>query len=188
MKRRLPLRLLLCLAFGLGQLPAGTSALAQAPTDVTESALKAAFLFKFAAFIDWPAGTFQRPDQPLVIGVSGDDPVALDLEHLVAGRSVAGRPLVARRVAENGPFTDLHVLFLGNRRDHKLREALAAVPGPVLVVTEQPEALRLGSVLNFSSEDGRVRFSASLTSAEARNLKLSSRLLAVAQLVEGRNR
>jgi hypothetical protein len=187
MKRRLPLRLLLCLGFGPGLLLAGTSAPAQAPTDVTETALKAAFLFKFAAFVDWPPGTFQRPDQPLVIGVSGDDPVALDLEHLVAGRSVAGRPLVARRVAENGPFTDLHVLFLGNRRDHKLREALAAVPGPVLVVTEQPEALRLGSVLNFSSEGGRVRFSASLASAEARNLRLSSRLLAVAHLVEGRN-
>ena len=116
---------------------------------MTESALKAAFLFKFAAFIDWPPGTFQRPDQPLVIGVSGDDPVALDLEQLVAGRSVAGRPLVARRLAENGPFTDLHVLLLGSRRDNKLREALDAVPGPVLVVTEQPEALRLGSVLNF---------------------------------------
>lgn len=188
MKRRSSIRLLLCVALALGQLPAGTPALAQAPAAATESALKAAFLFKFAAFVDWPPATFHRPDQPLVIGVSGDDAVAADLEHLVAGRSVEGRPLATRRLPGNGPFTDVHVLFIGSRRDNRLREALDLVPRPVLVVTEQSGALRLGSVLNFSSEDGRVRFSASLASAEARNLKLSSRLLAVAQLVEGRSR
>jgi hypothetical protein len=79
-------------------------------------------------------------------------------------------------------------VFLGSRREGRLQDAIDGVKGPVLIVTEQPGALQLGSVLNFSSESGRVRFSASVPSAEARGLKLSSRLLAVAQAVEGRTR
>jgi hypothetical protein len=158
---------------------------AWAQASARESAVKAAFLYKFAGFVEWPAGTFQRPDQALVIGVTGDDDVAADLEQMLAGRTVEGRPVITRRVPEGAAVTGVHVLYIG-RRNGRLKETMESVPGPVLVVTSQPGALQQGSVLNFFEEGGRVRFSASLASAEARNLKLSSRLLAVAQNVEGR--
>ena len=180
-------RLFVGIAFGLGPLVACIGgASAQAPA-TRESAVKAAFLYKFSAFVDWPAGTFQRRDQPLVIGVSGAEAVADDLEQLLAARRDA-RPVLVRRVQEGASTKGVHILFLGARREPRLREAIDAAEGPVLIVTEQPGAMQLGSVLNFSSEAGRVRFSASLISAEARNLKLSSRLLALAQAVEGRPR
>ena len=180
-------RLFVGIAFGLGPLAGSIDgALAQAPA-ARESAVKAAFLYKFSAFVDWPAGTFQRRDQPLVIGVSGADSVADDLEQLLAARR-DGRPVLVRRVREGASTDGVNILFLGARREPRLQDAIDAVEGPVLIVTEQPGALQLGSVLNFSSEAGRVRFSASLISAEARGLKLSSRLLAVAQAVEGRPR
>ncbi len=163
-----------------------SAAWAQSPGAARESAVKAAFLYRFAGFVDWPAGTFQRPDQPLVIGVSGDDEVAADLEQILGERFIDGRPVVARRLAEGAPVSGIHILFLGNRRESRLRELIATATGPVLVVTAVPNALALGSVINFSGEAGRVRFSASLASAEARNLKLSARLLEVAQIVEGR--
>ena len=153
-----------------------------------ESAVKAAFLYKFGAYVSWPPGSFRRTDEPLVIAVAGDEEVAADLEQLAFGKTVEGRPVVTRRVPESGSVTGAHILFLGERRPARLREAIAAAAGPVLVVTEQENALQLGSVINFSVTGARVRFSVSLAAAEARGIKLSSRLLAVAQTVEGRSR
>jgi hypothetical protein len=157
---------------------------APAPRD---SAVKAAFLYKFPGFVDWPAGTFARPDTPLVIGVAGNDAVATDLEQIVAGRPPDGRPVSVRRLRE-GEAAAVHVLLVGAGREARVRETVAAVPGPVLVVTEQDNGLQFGSVLNFVVEDGRVRFAASQAAAEARGLRLSARLLAVAQSVDGRTR
>jgi hypothetical protein len=186
MQARLLLRWFVPMVLGLYALLASrVPASAQTAPSARESAVKAAFLYKFAAFVEWPPGTFQRPDQPLVIGVSGADDIADDLEQLVAGRSDK-RPVTVRRVHDDASMSGVHVLFVASRREARLREALDAVKGPVLLVTEQPGALRLGSVLNFSEQGGRVRFGASLTSAEAHNLKLSARLLAVAYVVEGR--
>ena len=160
------------------------AAVAQPVLPQRESAVKAAFLFKFCAFVEWPAGVFKRGDEPLLIGIAGDDALAADLEQLVAGRTVEGRPVKTLRIGSPDPSAGLHVLFMGLRPDAALREAMAAAGGPMLVVTDQPGALRLGSVINFSTVAGRVRFSVSLGAAKKRSLKLSSRLLAVAQHVE----
>lgn len=176
------------LATGLAAI-ACDAALAQPPAaPARESAVKAAFLYKFGSFVDWPVGAFKRPDEPLVIGVVGDEAVAEDLAQLAAGRSVEGRP-VQLRVSRNGEIpSGVHLLFVGPVRAARLREILAAVPPAVLVITHQPGALGAGAVINFVTDEGRVRFAVSLTSAEARGLRLSARLLAVAQDVEGRAR
>jgi len=187
MQSRPLLRLVLGLACAAGALACGMQlAAAQSPPAATEAEVKAAFLLKFAGFVEWPADTFARPDDPLVIGVAGDDEIAGNVEQLAAGRRLEGRPVVVRRLPEAGPFTGVHILLLGRRSEARLRDVAAAAAGPVLVVTQQPGALRLGSVINFSTEGGRVRFAVSLASADARNLKLSARLLTVAQAVEGR--
>lgn len=186
MQARSHFRLALCVAFCLAQaLAFAPRAWAQAE-GARESAVKAAFIYRFASFVEWPAGTFQRQDQPLVIAVAGDDDVAADVEQITAGRTVDGRPVAVRRLPYGSAPNGAHILFLGQRREARLREAIDAATGPVLVITDQPGALRLGSVLNFSTDGGRVRFAASLASADTRNLKLSARLLTVAQTVEGR--
>lgn len=153
-----------------------------------ESAVKAAFLYKFGGFVEWPAGSFSRPDDPMVIAVLANDAVAADLEQIVASRPVEGRPVAVRRVREGDPLAGVHVLMVGGNREGRLREAAAAAPGPVLVVAEFDGALYRGAVLNFVVDGGRVRFAASLSAAEQRGLRLSARLLAVAQSVEGRGR
>lgn len=153
----------------------------------SESAVKAAFLYKFASFVEWPPGTF-RPDAPLTIGVIGDEAVAADLEQIVAGRTFEGRPVSVRRLRDGDDAGAVQVLLVGAGRDARLREVVASAAGPVLLVSEQDNGLRLGAVLNFVTEAGRVRFSASLAAADARGLRLSARLLAVAQAVEGRAR
>jgi hypothetical protein len=165
-----------------------TTSWSQAAVAPRESTIKAAFLYKFAGFVEWPPGTFQRPNQPLVIAVSRDDDFHADLEQLVAGRTVEDRPVIVRKLAEGASTAGVHVLYLGERREARLREAIDATAGPIVIVTEQSQGLRSGSVINFSTEGGRVRFSVSLAAAEARNLRLSARLLAVALVIEGRPR
>jgi hypothetical protein len=163
------------------------AAFAQPAPPPRDSAVKAAFLFKFPGFVDWPAGTFPRSDTPLVIGVTGNDAVANDLEQIAAGRTLEGRPVSVRRLRE-GDAAGVHVLLVGAGREARVREIVAAAAGPVLVVTEQDNGLQFGSVLNFVVQEGRVRFVASQAAAEARGLRLSARLLAVAQSVDGKAR
>jgi hypothetical protein len=182
------LRSCACVAMMLLLAGVQLDARAQAGAAPRESAVKAAFLYKFGSFVDWPAGTFASGQEPLVIGVLGDEAVGDELAQLAAGRSVEGRPLTIRTLKDGEPPGPVHILFIGAMRPAKLRELLAATAGPVLVVTQQEGALQAGSVINFVAEGGRVRFDASLTSAEARGLRLSARLLAVARLVEGRPR
>jgi hypothetical protein len=149
-----------------------------------ESAVKAAFLFKFGSFVEWPAGSFRSPQSPLVIGVFGDDAVASELEQIARGREIDGRPVTVLRVRAPEEVRDLHVLFAGGTRESRAREVLEAVRGPVLTVGEVPLGGRAAPVLYFREEQDRVRFGASLPAAQARGLKLSAKLLAVAQHVE----
>jgi len=192
MHSHLQFRRAMCAALGAMLLTRGALAQAPAPapasTNSREAAVKAAFLYKFPSFVEFPAGTFASATQPLVIGVMGDEPIESELEQLVQGRTIDGRPVTVRRIAEGTAVSGVHVLFISERRDAKLKDIIDSVQGPVLIVTEQPGGLAQGGVLNFVVDAGHIRFTASLVAAEARRLKLSARLLAVAQNVEGRAR
>lgn len=148
-----------------------------------ESAVKAAFLYKFGSFVEWPEGTFRASSAPLLIGVYGDDAVAAELEQLTRGRDIDGRPVAVQRVREPEDTGALHILYAGGPREGRAREVLAAARGPVLTVADGPAGGR--AILYFGDEQGRVRFGASLNAASARGLRLSAKLLAVAQHVEG---
>jgi hypothetical protein len=164
----------------------GAAVQAQPLGHANESAVKAAFLYKFCSFVDWPPGTFRGPDDPFVIGVYGEDAVASELEQLARGRSIEGHPVTVLRVRDSNGAGPLHLLYAGGPRESRMRDVLAGARGPVLTVADGPVGGEPGPVLQFTQEDGRVRFQASLTAAAARNLRLSARLLAVAQQVEGR--
>lgn len=160
---------------------------AAAPASASESAVKAAYLHRIIGLVEWPPGSFQGPDAPLVVAVAGNDAIAADLEQMVVGRPVHGRQVAVRRLREGEAPSGAHVLLVGAGRDSRVRE-LASTRGPLLVVTEQENGHELGGVLNFVVMGGRVRFTASLPQADARGLRLSARLLEVAQAVEGRSR
>jgi hypothetical protein len=151
-----------------------------------ERRVKAAYLFRFAAYVQWPH-TAAHPEAPLTIGVWGNDELAEDLAALVKTRTIDSRRVEVRRVRETETLAGLHMLFVSHTRAARLAEGLAALhPPTTLVVTESPGALNRGSAINFLIEDGQVRFEVSQEAAERRGLKLSSRLLAVAST--GRSR
>jgi uncharacterized protein DUF4154 len=182
-KWRRSLRGVLLAVLVAGALGATWSARAEEPGSL-EHQVKAAFLYKFAGFVDWPAASFARPDTPLTIAVAGAETVAAELVQATTGRTVEGRTVTVKRVKSGESLAGVHILFVGKAESARLNQWVqSARLNAVLVVTESDGALAQGSVINFVIADRRVRFEVALDSAEKSKLKLSSRLLAVAQQV-----
>ena len=157
---------------------------AQADAQADEYRVKAAFLYKFGSYIEWPSGSFARADSPVAIGVMGADALADELAQIVAGRNVNGRPVLVRKLRPGGPIAGLHVLFIGGSDSGRLAEILAAARGrALLTVTESEDALELGSMINFVVVEDKVRFDVAPPPSESGNLKISARLLGVARKV-----
>jgi hypothetical protein len=174
------LTLTVLVALQLASLPARAES--ANPDAVAERRVKAAYLHRFAGYVEWPEGAFARADSPLLVGVWGNDDLAEDLARLVVGRTVDGRRIEVRRVKDTDPPSALHILFVGRDRMTRLAEATGGLQSRgTLVVTESPGALRQGSSINFVLSEGQIRFEVSLDAAEKHGLKLSSRLVAVAQ-------
>lgn len=146
-----------------------------------EHEVKAAYLFRFLAFVEWPQSSFLRPDSPIVIGVLGDEAVLEELRAIVPGRVVQGRPVAAVRLRESASLAGVHVLFVGREASAQL--ARLAPTRAILVVSDAERGLDQGAVVNFVRAEGRVRFEVAVDAAEQRELRISSRMLAVASNV-----
>lgn len=173
----------------LVSLLAALAATAQEPAEAVERRIKAAFLYKFAEYVDWPANAFASVESPLVIGVAGADVLASELEQAVAERRVAGRSVKVRRLAPGEHCAaDCHVLFVGGTADRASRTQMLSQANakPVLTVTEDGAEHFPGSIITFVVTENRVRFDISRGQAERNGLQIGSQLLRVARNVEPR--
>lgn len=162
------------------------SAVAASRVTVTEQQIKAAFLYKFGGYVEWPDAAFASAGSPLEIGLIGAESLADELSRISTNRTVNGRPVVIRRLGQHDQVTGVHVLFLARDQRWRLPEIQAAIRGmPVLLITEG-EPLPDGAMINFVVVDDKVRFDIALPSAEAARLRISARLLSVARRVIGR--
>jgi hypothetical protein len=148
-----------------------------------EQRVKAAFLFKFAGYVEWPPGAFSAPGSPLLIGVAGNEALAQELSRVVAKRSLNGRPVNVLRVHEGEPLSGFHILFIDNSQARRLRELLPQ-RRPVFTITDAQNGLEQGSVINFVVVDNRVRFEISLDAARRSGLRIGAPLLSVAMRVQ----
>jgi hypothetical protein len=155
--------------------PAG----AQEDAAALERRVKGALLHRFLAYVEWPAAVFTAPDSPVVIGVLGNDTLASELQAFTAGRTAEKRPIAVRRMKAADSLKEVHLLFIGRAESAQL-ERIARAKTPTLIVTEWPGALLDGAVINFVIVNDQVRFDISTEAARQRNLRLSSRLLSVA--------
>jgi hypothetical protein len=173
--RLLALALLLlvfsCLAVGAQQ---------AASTPLLERSVKAAFLYKFLGYLEFPSD----PGPALLVGVLGADDVAAELAQIANGRTVGNRTITVRKLADGDPLGGLQLLFVGAEAAQPEAALRAAEKNGTVTVTEQDNGLQSGSVINFRLVDERVRFEVSLPAAERCNVKLSSRLLSVAYRVQ----
>jgi hypothetical protein len=151
----------------------------------TVVAVKAAYLFRFAQYVEWP-GTAPA-NAPFVIAVAGAEDVALHLERLLPGMTVQGRRAVVRRVSRAEELDGVHILFVGARafsRTRALRNV--AIRRPILIVTEDDRGIDGGAVINFIELERNLRFEISLNAADRSGLRINSALLSVAARVERR--
>jgi hypothetical protein len=145
-----------------------------------ESAVKAAYLLKFAPFVEWPPRAFASPTSPFSICVVGPDPFGAALDQAVAGQKVGDRPVVVRRLASTAGASDCQVLYAGRAPERPLAEVLQTLHSqPVLTVAEEGQHAQ-GCVIRFVLQDGRVRFAIDEAAAQAAGLGISSKLLSLA--------
>jgi hypothetical protein len=147
-------------------------------------AVKAAYLFRFAQYVEWPPFA---TDAPFVIAVSGADDVAVHLERLLPGMSVNGHRAVVRRVARAQELDGVQILYIGEKAFARTRALRThAVELPILVVTDNELGLDGGGIINFIEVDRNLRFEISLIAADRSGLRINSQLLSVAARVERR--
>lgn len=151
----------------------------------SEAAVKAAFLFRFAGYVDWPAGDGTRA--PFEFAIVGNSEVAEELRRRLPGHAIAGRPALVReheRLVDAVDAVDAEVVYLGPGHARRLPQ-LADRLGGALVVGDEADALAAGATINFVRENDRVRFEVSLPAAERAGLRLRAGLLSVAARVQG---
>ena len=170
-----------CAALGLAF--TASSARAQR-AEAPESSVKAAFLYKFSAYVEWPPATFASNEAPFVIAVMGADDVAAELARIIPGRIVAGHPVALKKLRDGDALRGAHLLFVGRLEPGRLQQVLrAAQQQGMLPVAEAERGLELGAAINFVTTEDRVGFEVSLESAEKSGHHISARMLSVARRV-----
>jgi len=146
-----------------------------------EYQIKAAFLYNFTKFVEWPAGRFASPDSPIVIGILLDNPFGDALEAIVKNRKVNNRPIDVRIVTTAAEATAAHILFAGAGQDTRMAAMIDTLrKGSVLTVGESPAFAAYGGVIDFVVEGDKVRFAINRESGQRAGLKISAQLLKLA--------
>jgi hypothetical protein len=159
--------------------PAATPAQPAAP----EYDVKAAFLYNFTKFVDWPAGAFPDERSSLRICVLGDNPFGNALQAAV-GDEIAGHRLTVVRSESISNPAGCHVLFISRSERERLARILGEVRNaPVLTVADSPGFLEQGGAINFVLDRSKVRFEINREAAERAGLRISSKLLQLATRV-----
>ena len=155
------------------------------PAQFSADAVKAAYLDRFAQYVEWPQPL--PPDGAFVIGISGAEDVAVHLERLQPGLSVNGRRVKVIRVTRAQDLDGVHLLFIGDSAFKRTRALRArAIEKPILLVTENKSGLDGGAIITFIEVNRNLRVEISLNAADRSGLKVNSALLSVAARVERR--
>jgi hypothetical protein len=180
--RRSPnLGVLMVFLIGLG------TAFAQ-PTRPSEDQVKAAFLLNFPKYVEWPAEIFAATNSPITLATLGDTSLGEELREMVKDRIVNGRPLVFTVLTENAVH-DCHILFVPEAAQRRLPAILEKLKGAsVLTVGESDDFLDTGGAVSLVRRERRIRMEVNLAAAKQARLKISSKLLSVADVVKGKPR
>lgn len=165
------------LALLVGPLPAN----AAAPPN--EYALKSVFLYNFCHFIDWPESAFSSPNEPLIIGIVGEDPFGPLLKEAVGGETYHNRPIVIEHYRGPREIKHCHLLFVGRTEASRFDAIVAAVASKsVVTVGETEDFLDHGGMIALPADRNRVRLRIKPETMRAANLNVSSKLLRVADI------
>jgi len=151
--------------------------------EANEYEVKAAFLYNFAKFVEWP-NVSPDPNAPMVIGIIGKDPFGAEIDRAVAGKTVNGRRLVIKRFATIESYDYCHILFVSSSERSNIPRILAAVANSsVLTVSETERFAQIGGIINFTTIENRIRFEINQSAAQRAGLKVSSKLLSLGRAI-----
>jgi YfiR/HmsC-like len=149
-----------------------------------EYAVKAAFLYNIAKFVEWPADAFAGPASPIVFFVFGEDPFGDALKSL-KGKTANGRPIVVRYAANLGELERCHLLFVSASEKSRLPKILQATKDwNVLTVGDVDGFARDGGTINLVNEEQRIGIEVNMEAAQRTRLQISSKLLGLAKIVK----
>jgi hypothetical protein len=147
----------------------------------SEYRLKAAFLFNFAKFVEWPPEAFAETNSPFVIGVLGDSPFGEELAQTVGGKDINAHPITLQTFRVAAEATNCHLLFVSTSEQKRLLEIIPRLRGAaILTVGETERFIEAGGMINFVSENHKIRFQINDDAAKGARLKISSKLLSLA--------
>ena len=170
------MRLTAALVLALAAMLPASPAYAQA----SDTAVKAAFLPRFARYVTWPGPATPRPTDPFILCVVGGDPFGRAVDEAARSQSVDGRRIAVKRLQSASGVEGCHIAFVEGSRTQPAGQALAAIGRrPVLTVTDASNGGQRG-IIHFTIVSGRVRFFIDQAAALQRGLTISSRLLALA--------
>ena len=155
----------------------------QTPT-AEVSQVKAAYLYNFAKFVDWPSETYRSADDPAVICVIGDDRTSVALGRAIVGKRANGRRIEAMSPRSTDEFKSCNVLFIGFADKGRIVPILRSLAGSrVLAVGQADIFLSLGGMINLLEKEGTITLEIDPKATNSAGLKISSRLLVVARIV-----
>jgi len=158
--------------------PAASHGDTAAASDV---AVKAAFLYNFAKFTEWPA---LAPGAPILVCVVGDDAVAAALVDTVKGQKISGHALDISRPQDSGTWHACHLLFITDAESRRSGGGLGGLKMlPVLTISDGKGFCDASGIIELYVEAGRMRFAINVDAADGSGLHLSSRLLGLARVV-----
>jgi hypothetical protein len=151
-----------------------------------EYRVKAAFVYNFTKFVEWPARSFRGPQDSISICTIGKNPFDDALTEAVHGKPVNGRPVEIRAVETPEDACTCHILFIRSAERKRLRSILDKTAGHgVLTVGETDSFPMEGGIINLKFDGDKIRIQINLQAAERQHLTISSHLLSLAQIVSG---
>lgn len=154
----------------------------------TEYQLKAASLFNFAKFVDWPVGAFSSNRAPINLCVFGDDPFGSALDKIIFEKRIDGREIVVFRKRRIGDLRACQIVFVSRSEDKVLAEILTGLKGALaLVVGETADFAARGGEIQFYMDDNKVRFCVNMDAVQRARITISAKLLALATIVHDGN-
>ena len=149
-----------------------------------EYQIKAAFLFNFAQFVQWPATAFTEADAPFCIGILGDDPFGTALEETIQGETVNRHKLLVRHAQRFEDLEDCQLIFVSKSEEGNLADIFSKLDSkPILTVSEIDSFAENGGAINFYLQGNKVRFEINPGSAQRGGLKISSQLLSLGKVI-----
>jgi hypothetical protein len=152
----------------------------------SEAELKAAFLLNFPKYVEWPRKAFTATNSPIVVAIFDEESVANEFATMSNGKSVEGHPIQLRRVTALSQCRDCHILFIGGET-RKAAETLSELRGlNILTVGESDDFINQGGMINLARRERRVQLEVNLDATRQTELKISSKLMALATVKGGK--